>query len=223
MPSVSKHEVGWLKQSRVQKLSILSLYYGMSTLSTTSAAWVAVLGPDGLRLSALTRQTPPSAHAYELWGIAPQATRPVPLGVIPASGEMNLAALPRGVSTGATIAISIEPPGARRPACPRGPLCTLVSCERRKPCPRRVSRDRQEMHAEAQRHRVALRFARNGNSQAVNQESSTDQIHSAVRYPASAQTLRLCVKITGRRGPTTKALHQVLGTRCKRSRETSWP
>jgi anti-sigma-K factor RskA len=111
-----------LKQSRVQKLSILSLYYGMSALLTQSAAWVAVLGPDGLRLSALTRQTPPSAHAYELWGIAPHATRPVPLGVISASGEMKLAALPKGMSAGATLAISIEPPGGSPTGLPTGPV-----------------------------------------------------------------------------------------------------
>jgi anti-sigma-K factor RskA len=89
---------------------------------TQSAGWIAVLDPSGLRLSELTRQTPPSAHAYELWGIAPHATRPVPLGVIPASGEMKLAALPKGVSAGATLAISIEPPGGSPTGLPTGPV-----------------------------------------------------------------------------------------------------
>jgi len=94
----------------------------LQSSQTQSAGWIAVLGPSGLRLSKLTRQTPPSAHAYELWEIAPHATRPVPLGVIPASGDMQVAALPKGVSAGATLAISIEPPGGSSTGLPTGPV-----------------------------------------------------------------------------------------------------
>jgi len=94
----------------------------LQSSQTQSAGWVAVLGPGGLRLSKLTRQAPPQAHAYELWGIAPHTTRPVPLGVIPASGEMRLAELPQGVGAGATLAISIEPPGGSPTGHPTGPV-----------------------------------------------------------------------------------------------------
>jgi len=86
------------------------------------AGWLAVLGPNGLSLTALTTEKPPAAHAWELWGIAPHATRPVPLGVIPATGEMRLAALPKGLSVGATLAISIEPPGGSPTGLPTGPV-----------------------------------------------------------------------------------------------------
>lgn len=94
----------------------------LQSSQTQSASWVAVLGPGGLRLSELTRQIPPAAHTYELWGIAPHATRPVPLGVIPASGEMRVAGLPKAVSAGATLAISIEPPGGSPTGLPTGPV-----------------------------------------------------------------------------------------------------
>ena len=81
-----------------------------------------MLGPNGLRLSELTAEQPPTAHAYELWGIVPHAARPVPLGVIPARGGMRLTALPKGMSAGATLAISIEPPGGSPTGVPTGPV-----------------------------------------------------------------------------------------------------
>lgn len=94
----------------------------LQSARTQSAGWVAVLGPGGMRLTELTRQTPPVAHAYELWGIAPHATRPVPLGVIPASGDVRIATLPKGIIAGATLAISIEPPGGSPTGLPTGPI-----------------------------------------------------------------------------------------------------
>lgn len=94
----------------------------LQSSQTQTAAWVAVLGPSGLRLTELTRQTPPTARAYELWGIVPHAPHPVPLGVIPPNGTMRVAALPKGVGTGATLAISIEPPGGSPTGLPTGPV-----------------------------------------------------------------------------------------------------
>ena len=94
----------------------------LQSSKTQTAGWVAILGPSGLRLAELTREKPPAAHAYELWGIAAHATRPVPLGVIPANGQMQLAALPKSLSTGATLAISIEPPGGSPTGLPTGPV-----------------------------------------------------------------------------------------------------
>jgi anti-sigma-K factor RskA len=94
----------------------------LQSSKTQTAGWIAVLGPNGLRLSELTGERPPAARAYELWGIAPHATRPVPLGVIPANGDMRLAALPKNVAAGATLAISIEPPGGSPTGLPTGPV-----------------------------------------------------------------------------------------------------
>jgi anti-sigma-K factor RskA len=94
----------------------------LQSSKTQAAGWIAVLGPNGLRLSELTGERPPAVRAYELWSIAPHATRPIPLGVIPASGQMQLAALPRGLRAGATLAISIEPPGGSPTGLPTGPV-----------------------------------------------------------------------------------------------------
>lgn len=87
-----------------------------------SAEWVATLGHDGLHLAAVGRESPPSARVYELWAIAKGAKRPVPLGVIPANGELQVASLPSGVGAGATLAISIEPPGGSPTGLPTGPV-----------------------------------------------------------------------------------------------------
>lgn len=87
-----------------------------------TAGWVAVMGQHELHLAELTAEKPPAAHAFELWAIAPHATRPVPLGVIPASGALQLASLPKAVVNGAALAISIEPPGGSPTGLPTGPV-----------------------------------------------------------------------------------------------------
>jgi len=87
-----------------------------------AANWVATVGSDGLRLTAVARETPPSAHAFELWGIAGAAAHPEPLGVVSANGTLWLAKLPRDIVTGATLAISIEPPGGSPTGLPTGPV-----------------------------------------------------------------------------------------------------
>jgi anti-sigma-K factor RskA len=87
-----------------------------------TAAWVATFGRDGLHLAAVGREAPPSAHVYELWAIAKGARRPLPLGVIPASARFQLPELPRGVGQGATLAISVEPPGGSPTGQPTGPV-----------------------------------------------------------------------------------------------------
>lgn len=87
-----------------------------------AAGWVAVFGQHELHLAELTAEKPPAAHAFELWAIAPHATRPVPLAVIPANGALRLASLPKAVVNGAALAISIEPPGGSPTGLPTGPV-----------------------------------------------------------------------------------------------------
>jgi anti-sigma-K factor RskA len=59
---------------------------------------------------------------FELWGIAGPTAHPVPLGVIPSGGTLRLAKLPRNIGAGATLAISIEPPGGSPTGLPTGPV-----------------------------------------------------------------------------------------------------
>jgi anti-sigma-K factor RskA len=86
------------------------------------AAWVATAGRNGLLIHAVASSAVPSDHAFELWAIAPGATKPQALGVIPPDGRLVLGALPEGVRNGATLAISIEPVGGSPTGQPTGPV-----------------------------------------------------------------------------------------------------
>jgi anti-sigma-K factor RskA len=86
------------------------------------ANWVATGGQRGLQVRAVTGATPPSGSAFELWAIAPGAAHPQSLGVIPPDGVLRLDALPPSVRDGATLAISIEPPGGSPTRQPTGPV-----------------------------------------------------------------------------------------------------
>jgi len=84
-----------------------------------AASWIATTSGGGLHLSAVANEMPPPGHTFELWAIAAHAKRPERLGVIPSNGTLRIAALPRGLGEGATLAISIEPPAAHPPASRR--------------------------------------------------------------------------------------------------------
>jgi anti-sigma-K factor RskA len=95
-----------------------------------AAAWVAAASGKGLLLRAVAVGAAPSAHAFELWAIAPGATRPLALGIIPADGRLELDALPDAIREGGTLAISIEPMGGSPTGQPTGPVVftgTLVA------------------------------------------------------------------------------------------------
>lgn len=68
------------------------------------------------------KATPPNDRAFELWAIAPGATRLRSLGVIPPDGELKLSPLPPDLRDGATFAISIEPVGGSPTQQPTGPV-----------------------------------------------------------------------------------------------------
>jgi anti-sigma-K factor RskA len=74
-------------------------------------SFVATVGRDGLTIRTVAATAPPAGRAYELWAIAPGATTPQALGMIPENGMLRVASLPPDVRLGATLAISVEPPG----------------------------------------------------------------------------------------------------------------
>ena len=90
-------------------------------------SWIATAGRSGVVVRAVTAATPPNDRAFELWAIAPGATRPRSLGVIPASGELRLGTVPPDLRDGATLAISIEPPGGSPTQQPTGPVVFVGS------------------------------------------------------------------------------------------------
>lgn len=74
-------------------------------------SFVATVGRDGLTIRTVAAAGPPAGRAYELWAIAPGATTPQAIGMIPENGVLRVASLPPDVRLGATLAISVEPPG----------------------------------------------------------------------------------------------------------------
>jgi anti-sigma-K factor RskA len=94
----------------------------LHTPQQQAASWIATTSDGGLHLSAVANEVPPPGRTFELWAIAPDAKRPEPLGVIPSNGTLRIAALPRGLGEGATLAISIEPPGGSPTGQPTGPV-----------------------------------------------------------------------------------------------------
>src|SRR6185312_16869752 len=74
-------------------------------------SFIATVGRNGLTIRMVTAASPPPGRAYELWAIAPGATAAQAIGVIPENGVLRVASLPPDVQLGATLAISLEPPG----------------------------------------------------------------------------------------------------------------
>ena len=85
-------------------------------------AWVATAGPNGLLVRAVAGPAAPSDRSFELWAIAPGATPPQSLGVIPSDGRLELAVLPDAIRQGGTLAISLEPKGGSPTGQPTGPV-----------------------------------------------------------------------------------------------------
>jgi|SRR5579875_2908568 len=85
-------------------------------------AWVATVNRDVLTIHTVAAANPPPDRAFELWAIAPGSTLPQALGVIPKDGVLRVRALPSDVRLGATLAISVEPPGGSPTKRPTGPI-----------------------------------------------------------------------------------------------------
>ncbi len=85
------------------------------------AAFIAEVQPDGrLRLIPLAPVRVAQGKALELWALPPGATRPVSLGVIPASG--NRVAPTPSTASGTQIMVSLEPAGGSPTGLPTGPV-----------------------------------------------------------------------------------------------------
>jgi anti-sigma-K factor RskA len=96
----------------------------------TAASWVATIGRDGLTIRTVAAASPPDGRAFELWAIAPGSTIPQALGVIPKNGVLRVASLPPEVTSGATLAISVEPPaGSPDRHKPTGPVVFVGAVE----------------------------------------------------------------------------------------------
>jgi anti-sigma-K factor RskA len=88
---------------------------------SAAAAYLAELQPDGtLRLVALRPVPVAAGKDLELWALPSGATRPVPLGVLPAAGSK--VAPPHVPAHGTQLMISLEPQGGSPTGLPTGPV-----------------------------------------------------------------------------------------------------
>jgi anti-sigma-K factor RskA len=86
------------------------------------AAWVATSNRGGMLLRAVASNAAPNDRSFELWAIAPGATQPRSLGLIPADGKLELGVIPAALRDGGVLAISIEPKTGSPTGLPTGPV-----------------------------------------------------------------------------------------------------
>jgi anti-sigma-K factor RskA len=101
------------------------LVAGLHAPNQEAANWVVTIGSNGLSLLAVSRENPPPKRVFELWASVKPGSPMRALGVIPAGGELRVAALPRNIGPGATIAISVEPLGGSPTGLPTGPVAFI--------------------------------------------------------------------------------------------------
>jgi anti-sigma-K factor RskA len=93
-------------------------------------SFVAMMERGGLTIHTMAAGAPPAGRVYELWAIAPGGTTPQAIGMLPQSGVLRVASMPAEVRLGATLAISIEPPGGSPdPHKPSGPVMFVGAVE----------------------------------------------------------------------------------------------
>ncbi len=91
----------------------------LAPAGSTAAVLVAVAGPDGgLALRPTAAVAVAADRDLELWALAAGATRPVSLGIVPASG----AVVKQGVVAGTQLLVSLEPKGGSPTGLPTGPV-----------------------------------------------------------------------------------------------------
>jgi len=87
------------------------------------AAWVATANRGGgMLIRAVATNSAPADRAFELWAIAPGASQPRSLGLIPPDGRLELGIIPAALREGGALAISIEPKGGSPTGQPTGPV-----------------------------------------------------------------------------------------------------
>jgi anti-sigma-K factor RskA len=91
--------------------------------SREQPAWLVEAGPEGIRLAALNRQPAPEDRVHQLWALAPGATAPVSLGLIPRDGgRVAVSSAAIRPQPGMLIEITLEPPGGSPTGRPTGPV-----------------------------------------------------------------------------------------------------
>ncbi len=91
----------------------------LAPAGSTAAVLVAVAGPGGgLALRPTAAVAVAADRDLQLWALPAGASRPVSLGVLPASGEV----VKQGVVAGTQLLVSLEPKGGSPTGLPTGPV-----------------------------------------------------------------------------------------------------
>jgi anti-sigma-K factor RskA len=85
-------------------------------------AWLVQADRDAIRLASLNTSPPPPGRVLELWALPQGATAPTSLGLIPASGRIEVRPASIRPSPGMLIEITLEPPGGSPIGRPTGPI-----------------------------------------------------------------------------------------------------
>ena len=86
------------------------------------ATWMAETMPDGrIKLTAMTPIEKPPNSDLELWALPKGVAKPIPMGIIPASGVMMVPGHDMKMD-GLQLLVSLEPPGGSPSGSPTGPV-----------------------------------------------------------------------------------------------------
>lgn len=134
-PATSQRVLRWWQFGTVGALALAAAFAGVAFLrgpTPPTPQDVAVLTPGGVVPVVVAVAAPhgelvvrpsgvlhvPAGRDLELWALAPGATTPRPLGVLPSEGRR----LPASVTPGTRILISLEPKGGSPTNLPTGPV-----------------------------------------------------------------------------------------------------
>lgn len=92
-------------------------------------AWIVEARDQGIVLTALNPRLPDPSRVLQLWGLPQGATVPTSLGLIPASGRVEIARSALPPQAGMLVEISLEPPGGSPTGRPTGPILFIGRLE----------------------------------------------------------------------------------------------
>lgn len=109
-----------------------TVYVALLAMRDADMHWTVSVLPERGRLRVRAGGTPPpqaAGRSPELWLLADDG--PVPVGLLPVSGEAELA-LPAGagLADGRQLAVSLEPPGGSPTGQPTGPVVAVAPVQR---------------------------------------------------------------------------------------------
>lgn len=107
-------------------------YVAVLQQDRAAPAWVVEASPSrGIVLAGAVNPRPvQEGRVMQLWGLAPGATAPVSLGIVPPDGRLEVDPRVLRPQDGMLVEISLEPPGGSPTGRPTGPVLFIGRLER---------------------------------------------------------------------------------------------